>query len=464
MSWLKTFCPVLLVLILNTSFSLAAEKTDPQEIQKTIKLLDSDDPTVAGKAAEKLGNIKDPGDAVILALVKHLSDKREVRENGHPIPGPITLVSECASDALVKIGTKSVVPPLCKFLADAKDTAAKRRAIQTLSRLGPAARESVDHLLPLLKDKDATVRVQTISAIATLSDDAARKVKLFTPLLQDKSSSVQGTAIEALGMLGPKAADAVPYILPLLDSKATRPFAISIDMIGLRSLCEDAAFALAEIGSPAKAALPKLEEILRQKSDFPCTNKPLVAAYAHCQISGKRKPGLDALLKALDDEEYPPNALDLLGRITHKHLMGPVPERVKKFLKDPDELTRISAIEVLEKAAPPDMIPTLLPLLKDPEEFVRGEVIRALSEHAVAHPELLDVFIDYLNGKYAKESDLNVGTERNLAIEAIGDIGAKAEKAIPLLEEIEKKADYEPERKDAREALKKIREALKKKP
>ncbi|MGD9127372.1 MAG: HEAT repeat domain-containing protein [Planctomycetia bacterium] len=427
--------------------------SEPMSLDEMVRSLDDKDPKVVAEAVRQLGNQKDLDDKTLDRLALLLGDQRST--HGFMLVARPVTVADCAADTLVEIGTKSVVAPVCKFLASAKEPEDKSMAIQTLGRLGPAASTVLDRLTPYLKDKDEHLRIDAIWAVASVSTDANKTVNLLLPMLNDKKSDVKSAAIRAFGNLGPKAKEAVPHITTFLDSVEARSYFLTSDMVGMKLLCTDAAWALGEIGAPAKSSLPKLAKMLDHKD----REVRVAAALAHCQISGRRKPGLDALLKELDakDNASGDTVFALIQiKKAHKDLAAPILKGVRKALKHPSPNIRLHAIWAMDEFSPPDLVSSLTPLLKDPHGVVRDSIIRTLSPHAAKHPELQPAFIEYLKKEHIDE-DKEGGWERVTAVKALGRIGTPSAEVITLLEDLSKNDGESLVQTAARNALKKLK-------
>jgi HEAT repeat protein len=121
-----------------------------------------------------------------------------------------------------------------------------------------------EEALPLLREAlrsgSADVRKSAVEAldsyarfpsIAEHAVDAEAAARELAPVVADPSPDVRASVLETLREFGPLAAPAVPGLIRLLDGPDRR----------------DAARVLRKIGRPAKAAAPKLAELLRKDED-----------------------------------------------------------------------------------------------------------------------------------------------------------------------------------------------------
>lgn len=122
--------------------------------------------------------------------------------------------------ALCMMGCRGKSPPtlqdegkkpdeLRAMLAD-PDPEVQARGAFALSRRGPAARDAVPELIPLLKSKAALARQNAALALATIGPDAKDAVPALTEALKDSEWAVRRQAAIALGAIGPAAKPAIP--------------------------------------------------------------------------------------------------------------------------------------------------------------------------------------------------------------------------------------------------------------
>src|SRR5207245_1877307 len=78
------------------------------------------------------------------------------------------------------------LPTLIKAL-ESKEAKARAQAAQALAGMGPAARNAVSFLLPLLKDGDDLVRRMASDALARIGPPAKTDVPALAKALQDSS-------------------------------------------------------------------------------------------------------------------------------------------------------------------------------------------------------------------------------------------------------------------------------------
>jgi len=198
-----------------------------------------------------------------------------------------------AVDKLARAGAP-MVPAVSKFL---KDTDAKVRGLAalTLGKIGPAAKGAAPALAACLADADTTVASQAAQALARIGAEAAPAIAAV--LKKDANPDVAVRAAEALRYLGSAGKESVPALIAVLKkpgrTENVLPIAEALGKIGpdaasaaaelARTLAPDygkegkgAALireglivhvvpALKRIGPGAKAAVPALLALLKEK-------------------------------------------------------------------------------------------------------------------------------------------------------------------------------------------------------
>jgi HEAT repeat protein len=172
-----------------------------------------------------------------------------------------------AANALAALKAKDSVPDLMIALKD-KDDQVRAAAAEALWSLGPDARDAVAALILLLKDKSASVRLNAAGALGDVGADVPEALSALRETLKDRDADVRVQAATSLGRSRSEAV-VVDLIAALKDNTSRVRVA--------------AAYALAEIGPGAKAALPTLQAASKASDgDF-----RTAIAYAIAQIEGK---------------------------------------------------------------------------------------------------------------------------------------------------------------------------------
>ncbi|MEP6574138.1 MAG: HEAT repeat domain-containing protein [Gemmatimonadota bacterium] len=168
-----------------------------------------------------------------------------------------------ALEALARIGpdARESIPALLQSLAEdvRPNQLAARRALETV------APGSVPLLLPALRSRDAWVRANVAEAIGTIRSDAGKSVPALATLLADDSLWVRASAAWALGRLGPDAKGSVKQLGHALQAEVRLDPGFSSP--GERVRVEQLVFALGRLGSPAKAFVPEMIDVLNDGDD-----------------------------------------------------------------------------------------------------------------------------------------------------------------------------------------------------
>lgn len=193
--------------------------------------------------------------------------------------------------ALGELGpvTKDVVPALIERLKDT-EAPVRFKAIGALESIGPRAKASLPALFRLTEeDKDPITRLSVVMALWKIDPQpkhAQLAVASFARLLKIDNAEIRKIGAIALKDMGPAAKEAVPTLEEALKSSAgaarvkvawalwnvdRQKKAIEALVGALKDkkpeVRRDAADALRAIGSPAKSAVPALEELFKDDDD-----------------------------------------------------------------------------------------------------------------------------------------------------------------------------------------------------
>lgn len=120
-----------------------------------------------------------------------------------------------------------------------------------------AGQQQVPRLISAMEDRDSRVRHAAILGITYMGSSMGVKPDAAAPvlcrLLSDPDDRVRGSAVHALAVLGPKAKPAVPALITTLR------FGTNAHIVGIRAM---AAWALGQVGSDARMAVPWLRQSL----------------------------------------------------------------------------------------------------------------------------------------------------------------------------------------------------------
>lgn len=155
-------------------------------------------------------------------------------------------------------------------------------SLEVTKALGEKAVSLSPAVVGQLKHQRANIRVAAIETLAALEKDSVRQTNWLIEMLDDSEWEVRRIAGVKLGQLGPAAKAAVPKLFELLNSEEDSDFASGalreIDAAPVEAMellignldSEErrvgyyAITLLGKIGQPAKAALPKLEAMLEE--------------------------------------------------------------------------------------------------------------------------------------------------------------------------------------------------------
>ncbi len=261
-----------------------------QDITGTIVELADEDPQVRRDAAWSLGEKK--SQEGVSALVFALGDKNRGCQ-------------EAAMEALVKIG-------------------------------GPKA---VEHLLPLVANRNAYIRTATVEVLERIGGDAG---SLIIELLQDQASSVRIVASDLVGKLHIK--EAVPQLLKELADENSNVRCAVLKALG-------------EIGG--EETLESIRSSLNDPEEWVCVT------------------GIEAL-----------------GRSGCKETLSWLIEK----LKDPSRSLVWAAVESIGKLGYAEAVPSLLEVLENESVVMRNHVVHNLVHIAEAHEN--DIYDDYELARY----------------------------------------------------------------
>jgi HEAT repeat protein len=269
----------------NAVFSLRKLGRGSNEILRNVLAMLRDSSVwVRQGAVVALDDLRAPSAIVIPALIAALND--EVTEGLRGKEFSRDCVHELIAKSLASRAPDSI-PTVIKLLSSpGVDT--RWYAASALEQIGPRARSATQPLLTLLKDEEADVRGIAALALASVGDDDI----VLPPLIQvldDPSWDTQICVMSALKRFGPKAKKAVPSLIRAL--RTTMPVAVGVN----------AQEALVEIGEPA---VPTLMELLKEEKA-----PRRAAASILGKIGPQAKAAVPILVVLLKDKE------DVIARI-----------------------------------------------------------------------------------------------------------------------------------------------------
>jgi HEAT repeat protein len=419
-----------------------------------------------------------------------------------------------ALHSLADLGAVSV-PLLMESL---KNPRSRYWAELALAEIGPAAAPAVDLLVQTLADGEPEERVQAILALGAIGERAQPAVADLVRAVESQDRSLQLAATFALASIGAAEADAALERLtahadPFLASVAAWARAkISPDDAELRGKAVASLTAGLTSSSPnvRSGSISALSDLATGLDDATCGSlaqafveqltdaDPEVQTAAAAALVRLRGRGVPALGAALDDPERRTIALELLAGIGPA--AAPTLERLTTLLQDADPAVAgdaALALAALGPAAAP-AVPELAKMLADapaaaaqegdvaaaarqrfaaiyalgrigpaaqaaaervrelsraPEEFLATVATWAALKISPEDASLFESAVPLLRRALRGEREI----ARLEAAVALGDIGAGADSAIPILELVSEDDSSASVRAAAVEAIKKIR-------
>ena len=362
---------------------------EPETTEKLLAALTSPKPWLRQEAAEVLRTRADGGEAVATALLAALND-------------PDPKVQMAAARSLAHFGAYSrVAMNTFEQWLEKDDAGYQRAALIALAGMGEEAKPALQRIVKLAisesaaKDKDFQNTLSVVLRVIGQDAVAALTAEFKTP-----DAAVRARAARALASMGAVASTAVPDLIELsksmVDSDAqagfeglgvigpaayplSAPFLVSVlrgDLFAERR--KWATWALAEIKVPPTGDKEQVIDALRQELLDPDEAVCRGAHGALVRIGEPALPQLREMLK-LGEGDAPYWALRVLAR-----MKADPDEVIPKLMEycDPGKLPveRGVAAELVGNYAPdhPEMIPVLLRVLRDREDFVSRAAIRSL--------------------------------------------------------------------------------------
>ena len=368
--------------------------------------------------------------------------------------------------------------PLAAWVRDLDDpnVLVREEALEVLAKAGPAAKEALTAVKPLLKDDRPTVRLRAAVALWKIEGRPEDAGPVLLKALRQPGRDTRLLAIEALGQLGGEVKGAPAALVACLADPDTRvSFQAQSALLRMGPAGVSGAAAALEDKDPAvvRAALRVLNLFGRRAADAaPAVRARLKDGDPHIrlraaetlwQIRGEAEPSFPVVLELArsPDPAVRQQALAVLLPLKPKPKEA-VPVLLEA-IKDASPLNRVRAAEALWETdkRTKETIPVLVQAVADPSQFsaygaasaalrgmgpAAGEVVPALMEALKASPPnslgqgRLITVINQLGpdaaeplGKYLTDNDARV---RAVVITALGHGGAKA--VAPLLKALPK--------------------------
>ena len=416
-------------------------------VPELVKMLREDDPQIRQQACVTLAVIGEPAKPAIPALTALLQ-------------GETNRTRECVNEVLFVFAQARQLEKSSAARTQAKVAAMTCvRAAEALGRIDPAQNENtICVLVDALKftDHDGT-QLEGLKTLLELDKDKKISIAALAEASRESDVYVRRNAAELRWRIDRNTKELVPaLLLALQDSRVhvrraafrgkdwiwKEPEAtVLVPALSLVlhssedwTVREGAALALAEIGPPAKEAVPALLAMMNERDSDPNH----LAAQALDKIAPDLRPGLRLALRQKTSPAYlaAQKALEQFrtgGKLTDEPAAA-VPAIID-LLKDRNAQVRIEAARFLPRvgSGSKEGIRALAVALKDENAEVRREAagsMRFMGPQAkTALPELMAAMVD---------TDLIV---RLHAIGSTTALGASAKEAVPSLVKLYKEAD-----------------------
>ncbi len=396
----RVFCHLILLACLslwlvawNAALCLSADSDAAAavELPTLLEQLTDDDPNVRAAAAVSLGRLASEPETVLPRLLECFDDRAAAQVDGNKAE-----VWYFAALAAGEYG-EAVVPMVIDLLQQ-DDRQRRVGASLVIMVLGPEAKDVLPTLIEALHTADLeTRRPALMSAMLSLGVEAKPAMPLMMEFLGDEDFHTQYWACRVLGAIGAEAHVAAPALVDLLQhgvASVRRNAAAALGRIGpgsgpqaldaliralndpIQPIREQAAIALGRLGDFAEPAVPALEEVLSDDSNFAARSR---AAEALWRLSPDSPTPLRVLLAQVQDTEESDVAAVILGEIGND--LGAA-ESLVPLLEAPETRTRIHVAWALGLMGQHSQqaIAVLESFLDDPEPDYRNEARVALNQ------------------------------------------------------------------------------------
>jgi HEAT repeat protein len=310
---------------------------------------------------------------------------------------------------------------------------------EALKEIKPPAKQLLPLLERHLKSTDRMERRQTVYILGSTGDGAEQAVPWLCAALKSPDVWERMLAVQSLGWIGPNARAAVPILIEVLKAPP------NTNQPPVR-LGPQVATALGRIGSAAAPALPLVQELFQQETNW---NLRCTLAVALCHIDADQTNALAFLTNGLATHEP---ASDRWVAASELGDIGPdAKAAVPLLLAALDGTNGMLFSQVpgaLKKMGVPTetFLPRMKKQLRSEDETTRVNAAARVSELDPADHEAFEVLMDQIKRR---------ALFRDFAIETLGRSGPPAAEAIPVLRDTVKHGSRQ-ERDAARRALQRI--------
>jgi HEAT repeat protein len=371
-------------------------------------------------------------------------------------------LSEYLLDDVVSAMGASAVPALVHELRFG-DPERQRKAAALLHSLGETANTATPHLRRLLDTEDTAVAVFAAQALAGqgLADD--RVLQALIRSFNSEDYEVRHAGLNGLGILGRDAASASPAVLAAMEGWSQDEFRVRDGVDVLRHIWDlpgagqalrhhnaavrgAAAECLGSFGTRAREYSSQLTSLARTDQ---ATEVRTAAIRALALVAGGRET-TGVLLDLLNDpvQEVRWSCLEAMGDV--RPVERRIIERLISSLDEQDAvLPSLEGLFRLRAEANP-AVPKLVALVSSEEFNISLGAIRTLGAIGPAAADAVPILGKNTDRPYALRSLVQIGSaalpalreglkktaapwERELLVEAIGELGEAAQPAIPDL-------------------------------
>ncbi|MHC4559344.1 MAG: HEAT repeat domain-containing protein [Planctomycetota bacterium] len=355
------------------------------------KLRDQEEPTYAGRSlTELIAALSDQDFQTRINAVYHLGYMGQKAKPA--VPALVDALNQkplresvLHSLGNIGVGAEDAIPALMKAIAEYPSTCRWKAAV-ALANIGEG---SVASLEEGAKSEKMYLRIWCNAALAKQKESDSPNLRYLAKAMKRSDRSTAVEAVRALTMLGPISKPLVPDFIEALKQSNVPE--------------KDVAFALAQIGQDAKAAVPELVKMIQ--STNPSTQRD--AIYALSAIGGEdAAPAVASLIQALasKDKLVRREAANALGNIGLP--ASTAIEQLANILKDEDEFVRQNAAQALGKIDLTNLepVPALIVAMKDKSFRVRRAAGTTLLRIGPANKDIIFAFIRVAqdNWKYFK--------------------------------------------------------------
>jgi HEAT repeat protein len=358
-------------------------------VAEVIDALKDTDSTVRHEAVVALRSIPSNSDAILPALTRVFKeDKGQIR---------FTIVQ-----MIPRFGPKGM-PLLLEAIKDS-DASIRQQAVWAMQSTGGDLSQYHEAILALVKDKDANVRSIVINILGRTGE---KGVMQLGDMLKDPSEQVRWQAAQALQQLGKGAIKALPALAEALHDKN-------------QNVRNHAVYALAQIGEEGAKVLTKT---FSESKDAQLRNQ-LLQTMLYTQARAHAVPLLKLAVHD-PDKDVRQSSIQMLPNLGQTQ---EVFDLLAEALKDKELSVRLTAVYTLQNLGPKGMSLLEQGLTSAKEAQMRQAILQGLINYKHQTKTMVGPLIEFL-----KDGQPQV---RSQAAQVLGNIGADAKDALPMLKEL----------------------------